>query len=477
MHIDRRRLLIGSGALAGAALAGLRPSFAVSRLADGTHVLRAVETMVTFGRANADPSPLWLYDGQVPGPALRARQGEPFRVRLVNELPVPTSIHWHGLRVPNAMDGVAALTQPPVPPGGTFEYAFVPPDAGTYWYHSHAPSWEQVARGLSGPLIVDEPEPPFDASHDITLFLDDWRVHPDGHYDFESLGFAGDWSHAGRLGNLVTVNGRPTRNHRLRSGEAYRLRIVNAANARIFRLNAADIGARIIALDGFALERPRPAPPDGLPLYPAQRVDLLLRPQGPGRLALHDMGEDQLALLQGDASAPLATFDVRAGEDEMASPAPILALPSVPEPDGRAALRVPLIMEGGASALQGEPVRFGPGYVDAQTLVAKRQFWAFNGTAGLSEEPLFRVERGRTVEIAIEDRTGWPHGIHVHGHHFRTGSGGLSSRPGDWRDTIALAGGDRATVAFVADNPGRWLIHCHMLEHAASGMNAWFEVV
>jgi len=134
------------------------------------------------------------------------RQGETVRVRLENDLPQPTTIHWHGIRIDNAMDGVAGLTQPAVEPGGSFDYAFKVPDAGTFWYHPHNLSWEQVARGLYGPLIVDEPDPP-EVDQDIALVFDDWRLDETGQIHEASFAAMMDWSHAGRLGNVLTING------------------------------------------------------------------------------------------------------------------------------------------------------------------------------------------------------------------------------------------------------------------------------
>ena len=119
------------------------------------------------------------FNGSVPGPELRAKQGQPFEVRFQNELKAQTAVHWHGIRLENAMDGVPGLTQAPVSPGDGYTYRFTPPDAGTFWYHSHHMSHEQVARGLMGPLIVDEASPP-DVDHDIVALLADWRLTEDG---------------------------------------------------------------------------------------------------------------------------------------------------------------------------------------------------------------------------------------------------------------------------------------------------------
>src|SRR5687767_2678699 len=122
---------------------------------------------------------VWAYNGQVPGPTLRVRLGDTLRVKFTNKLPQETTIHWHGVRVPNAMDGVPHATQPPIKPGETFTYEFTPKDAGTFWFHPHVRSSEQVERGLYGLLIVDDKQPP-PYSRDVTWILDDWLLGPDG---------------------------------------------------------------------------------------------------------------------------------------------------------------------------------------------------------------------------------------------------------------------------------------------------------
>jgi FtsP/CotA-like multicopper oxidase with cupredoxin domain len=134
---------------------------------------------VRFAGADSPDTDVWAYNGTVPGTPLRLKQGEPTRIIVENRLNQVTTVHWHGIRVPNAMDGVPGLTQPPIKPDQSFVYEFTPPDAGTFWYHSHANSLEQLGRGLAGPIIVEEGEPPR-VDRDIVWFLQDWRLTEDG---------------------------------------------------------------------------------------------------------------------------------------------------------------------------------------------------------------------------------------------------------------------------------------------------------
>ena len=174
-------------------------------------------------------TPMLGFNGSTPGPELRVHQGDRVSVAFENGSGRPSAIHWHGIHLDNAMDGVPDLTQAAVPPGETFRYAFDAPYAGSYWYHAHHRSWEQVARGLYGPLIVEEPDPPA-VDRDIAVVLDDWRLDDAGRLH-ESFGHRHDFSHAGRMGNFA----RALFSHdTIRRGDRVRLRLINAATARIF---------------------------------------------------------------------------------------------------------------------------------------------------------------------------------------------------------------------------------------------------
>ena len=163
----------------------------------GWRILRARSGEARLRGVDAAATSIAGYDGTTPGPPLRIRRGEELRVRLVNELPEPTTIHWHGLRLPNGMDGVPHLSQPPIASGASFDYRFAPPDAGTFWYHALYAG--QTGRGLYGPLIVDEPTP-LAIDRDVTLVLDDWQFAGDGSIAPDEAGYT----------DHFTVNGAPS---------------------------------------------------------------------------------------------------------------------------------------------------------------------------------------------------------------------------------------------------------------------------
>ena len=216
---------------------------------------------------------VWAYNELVPGPPLRVQQGERVRIAVENRLAEETTVHFHGIRLPNAMDGVPHLTQHPIAPGQTFHYDFTVPDAGTYWYHSHQRSAEQVGRGLYSAFIVEEREP-IRVDRDVVWLLSDWRLLPNGQIsdDFRNMH---DMAHNGRVGNTVTMNGRVRETFAVRRGERIRLRLINAANARIFGLTFSGHRPRVIAYDGQPVEPHEPI--DGrIILGPGMRMDLIL---------------------------------------------------------------------------------------------------------------------------------------------------------------------------------------------------------
>nr|MBF0684239.1 multicopper oxidase domain-containing protein [Pseudomonas sp.] len=180
MAYTRRQILAGLAGvgLAGAGVSGVRywlgrPSMVTSH--DYELIAAPLDVELVAGRS----TPAWAYGGQAPGVELRARQGDRLRVRFINRLEVPTTIHWHGIRLPLAMDGVPYVSQLPVLPGEYFDYNFLVPDAGSFWYHPHTASAEQLGRGLVGPLIVEEREPSGFA-HERTLSLKSWHIDDEG---------------------------------------------------------------------------------------------------------------------------------------------------------------------------------------------------------------------------------------------------------------------------------------------------------
>ncbi|MCW5636967.1 MAG: multicopper oxidase family protein [Rubrivivax sp.] len=442
--------------------------------------LRAAPATVALAGQTAVAA--WAYEGRVHGPTLRYRRGAMLDLELDNALPDATTIHWHGLRVPNAMDGVPNVTQPPVAPGERFRYRFALPDSGTFWYHPHLGTPEQVARGLSGALIVEDEEAP-EAEHDWLWLLADWRLDEGGGFAEDFYDYM-DVSHAGRLGRHVTVNARSApHEQRAAPGERVRLRLVNAAPARIFALRFAGAVPWVIALDGAPLAQAQALGDAVLPLGPGMRSDLILDlPREPGaRVTVHDVfgrGQRELAVIAADGAAARATAPRPAPRAPAANP--------LAEPVLRDAQAETLVLGGGMMSMSGWPDDPLPARLARRLrrMGGSREadpVWSVNGRAHLTHDPAhapeFEVERGRTVRLTFENRTAWWHPMHVHGHSFRELARNGRPLPGRaLRDTMLVAPRETVEVAFVADNPGDWLIHCHVLEHHAGGMGTRFRV-
>lgn len=447
---NRRVFLAGAAATAAASV--------LRRTADAGPVkqfaLTASPARVRMIGASHPPTDVWCYDSKVPGPELRVRQGQPVRIVVTNKLPQDTTVHWHGIRLPIEMDGVPGISQPPIKPGDSFVYEFTPPDAGTFWYHPHANSLEQLGRGMAGAFIVEEPQP-IAVDRDIVWVLADWRL-TSGAQIAEGFGNRMEAGMAGRIGNTVTVNGVVSDEEPVRAGERVRLRLINAAVARIMALRFEGHRPVIVAIDGQPCD---PHEPDGgrLLLGPAMRIDAILDMQGePGRRyrVIDDFYqglEYWLTQLAYGNEPPIRAGAVR----------PPLTLPRnpLPEPDLDGAERQDVILQGGMMGMR-----------------MQQGMWAINGASmhgdGHSNmPPLLTLRRGRSYVLRIRNETAWWHPMHLHGHSFRVLSRDGAPVPHrQWADTVLVAPRQSVEAAFVAERVGDWMLHCHVTDHQASGM-------
>lgn len=392
---------------------------------------------------------VWAYNRQVPGPILRVRLGEEVVVRLQNDLPQPTTIHWHGVRVPNAMDGVPGVTQDPVPPGGSFTYRFVPKDAGTFWFHPHVRGAEQVERGLYGVLVVDDAESlPY--TRDEVWVLDDWRLGADGEIDGRFV-TRHDLAHDGRWGQIVTVNGDAAKQLVVRPGERIRLRLVNTSNGRVYRTDFGALAPRVIAVDGMYTARPLPI--EGFELAPGNRLDLDITIPANASPRTYKV-VDRFTRRH----FTLATLRV-SGE---AVPTPAFDAPSNPNvPAWKNAAHQPVdesyvlnARRGGEHGIQ----------------------WTINGQPW-GEHQVTQLEPGRWVRVRFQNDSARLHPMHIHGQFFKVIA--RDGKPVDvpyFRDTVLLHGRETIDVGMVPIDWGRWMMHCHILEHAESGMMTEIQV-
>ena len=403
--------------------------------------LRAEAVTQQILPAGDGTTPMLGFNGSMPGPELRVHRGERLMINVENGLEEGTAVHWHGIRLENKMDGVPMLTQKTINSGENYTYSFVPPDAGTYWYHSHYISHKQVARGMIGALIVEDDRRP-DIDQDITVLLSDWRMREDGSLidDYTNMHSV---SHSGYMGNFARAF---LSRSKVQLGDRVRLRLINAATNRVFSMAVSGVSGQAVALDGMALPKPRPFL--DLTLAPAQRIDLIVDITGP--VAFDMIGRQ----------GPYRLADlVVEGFNTSRQASPIMALSpyDLPRPS-KPTQHLTLTMMGGAMGRRhdGDNV------------------WAFNNVSDLPTDPFGSFKRGETVRMTLVNDTAFAHAVHLHGHHFfEVNSDGT---PGDLRDTTLVGAGKSRDVICVFDNPGRWLLHCHMLSHAVGGMRTWVNV-
>ncbi|MGK3990889.1 multicopper oxidase family protein [Sorangium sp. So ce136] len=395
-------------------------------------------------------TPAWTYDGGIPGPLLRARAGDRLIVHFRNELPAPTTIHWHGVRLPAAMDGAPGHSQPETGPGGGFTYDFIVPDAGLYWYHPHVDSAAQAGNGLYGPLLVDDPGEPAGLGDELVLVLSDIGVDEGGALaDPDSGGNLGTLF--GREGDLLLINGRVNPVIEARAGLRQRWRLVNAARSRYYQLAMADHRFTRIGGDGGLLEHP--VQMDRILLTPGERADVLVEPRGaPGstlsvRWVPYDRGYGTAFERPEVDAFRLHLADEPAAEDE---PRPEVAR-AISALDTSAARRVDLKLT----------LQEGPGDLEM----------GINGVPSWKAEPLAAAV-GETAVWTVENTFEFDHPFHLHGFFFQVlGADGQPSRPLEWKDTVNVpVDGTTRFVVRYDNRPGMWMFHCHILDHAEAGM-------
>lgn len=419
--VSRRSLLLGAGAAVAA-------PFQTSAQPDGFRIIRARTGSAQLRGPDGGVTPIRGFEGVVPGPVLRVKRGEEVKVQFINELIADIAIHWHGVRVPNAMDGVVGLTQAAVGPGENFDYRFVPPDAGTFWYRASSRPIED--RALYGLLIVDENES-IDVDRDVALILDAWTLGADGRVDPDGV-------------TRFTVNGLASLDIPVTANERVRLRLLNAARNQLITLRLDRHAATVMTIDGQPAE-PFAAREGRVTLSPGNRVDLFVDATlTPGNSAPIFAGSD-------GREVPLARFVYSAAppfrSGPRAEPKPLPANPLPERMNFAAAVKLEI-------ALDDPKHRPAP------------------GTFG---RPLFTTVPRPTVQIGFRNPTDRAHVIHLHGHSARLLDALDDGWKPFWLDTI-LAPPKRTTrIAFVADNRGKWLIESQVLG-GEDGIRAWFEV-
>ncbi len=477
-----RREFLRSVGLAGAGVAlGGSGVLGLSRRASAASAVREIELVAKEVRWELAPGKVvtaMTYNGQVPGPTLRLREGERVRVTLRNELVEPTTVHWHSVNVPNPMDGVPGITQAPVPPGSTFVYEFEARPAGTRWYHTHFGDEKQLDLGLSAPLIIEpiSGDPfPFDREH--TLVLDDWATGTGRPLPTTSAGTAGArGSVGGMMGGMggmmgggmmgssrgpaydvMTINGKAypaTEPLRVRKDERVRVRLISASAEHTHLIRLAGHRLQVTHTDGNPLVQPIEV--DAVPLAPSERYDVQFMADRPGAWFLecaepgHAQAGERVAFVyeahEGDrpeapneevSNLSIWRYGLGRGRDVL------------PRPSGGERF-YDLTLSGG---MMGSDV------------------WTINGKQYPNTDPL-RLRRGDRVRVRFNNMSMEAHPMHLHGQSFKVlaVNGRRLSQPivKDSVDVEPHMGS--AEIEFTAHNPGDWLLHCHKPMHMEGGM-------
>jgi FtsP/CotA-like multicopper oxidase with cupredoxin domain len=443
MYLSRRALL-------GSALASF-VSF-TGRADEPPRIIAAAKARL---RLVPEPAPDTLvggFEAEVPGPLLRCKMGEGFKIRIVNRCDESLTFACQGMRLDNPMDGVAGLTQAPILPGQSFDYRIESPNAGFYFYRSLvAPrACEQLRQGFYGAFIVDEADA-LATDRDIVTVLADWRL------DADAQVFAGS---AGGPYPLTTINSKPVPlSEILPPRSRVRLRLLNAVSDRVMFIAFDGLKPLVLGIDSAPCEAFAPLQ-DTLPIAPGARFDVMFDLPAEAGLAA------QLVLRSpGEPDQPLLIFKTE-GQSRKDLP-PIGSLP--PNPllpvaiNLRASRKLDLTIGGGP---KGATATDPPGP------------FLLNGIAAgdFGPKPFFSVARGTPVTLGLVNKTPFVQQVLFHGHHLRLLHDLDDGWEPYWRDNVIIPGGRKKHVAFVADNPGKWAIECLPLYPQSALLVAWFEV-
>lgn len=417
--------------------------------------------------------PLWTFQEGATFPIVRMRLGERLETQVTNNLPRVgeyVSIHWHGLRIPNDQDGVPFLTQQPIEPGATGSYSFTPPDTGSFFFHTHCNSAEHFGRGLVAALIVDGDEiSPVDA--ELVLLMKDWRLSPDGTF----LPFITDdgAARAGTAGTVRSVNGEIKPVFKVPASADIRIRSYNVDPVRISEIGFENAEAAIIAVDGNGLP---PIELESWRLGPAMRVDLLLRtPPAGGTVRLMDyFSKVPVALAEFvSEGAPKRTGKFVPSPLKISRVAPF---------DEANAEHIPIDFSATATGAAVVQASGASGIAIGSLCLSRRTFWAINKQAwpGMDHKdlgpPLAVLKSGRSYVLELKNLTPNAHPIHIHGHMFEVLGSNIRHLPRFRADTVLLLPKERIEVGLVAGDPGKWMFHCHIIEHQETGMMGYVVV-
>src|SRR4028118_1996577 len=395
----------------------------------------------------------WGFNQQVPGPIIKAKKGDTVVVKLKNSLSEPTIIHWHGIKLPAAMDGTD-ITQKPDEPGEEFEYRFNVDDAGSFWYHSHHNETVQMERGMYGAIVVEDENDPV-VDEEKLFVIDDMKLSADFEFTKPS------WAlprlierHDGRQGDTLLINGRVDSVINIHAGHVERWRFINSSSARYFKLHLGGKEFKIIGTDGGLIEKPVSVT-EAL-ITPGERLDILVGAFEEGeRFPIDALSYNRSTFLR-PKKQTFATVEVLAAKPSIAVIAETLRAiePLAPQ-----------------DAPVNRKIKFsvGPSLKNGLNFLV-------NNDRHVNDKP---VKVGELQVWEINNVSLMDHPFHLHGFFFQVLEiNGKAPEYRAWKDTVNLTPRTKVKIAWMPDNrPGKWMYHCHIIEHHAAGMMANFEVI
>ena len=480
--------------------------------------------------------PMLAYNGSIPGPTLRVRQGSQILVNVVNTTDMETTVHWHGLRLENPYDGVPHETQAPIPPGGGYTHRLTFPDPGLYWYHPHMREDYAQEMGLYGNVLVEpaaaEYWPP--ADREVVLTLDDILIENDGIAQFEPDG--ANYAAMGRFGNVFLIGGEVQQHLDAERGEVTRLYLTNTANTRVFNIAVPGMTMKLLGSDAGRYEYEQWV--DHVVIAPSERAIIDVRADDAGTFALqhltperaHTLATIAIADARRRASgssgfAALRVNDELVAEreriqpyldappdktlalvaemdfDEPAGDGPVVYVcPMHPEvvrdvPGACPLCGMKLMPQSGAAAAPHEQAHaHAEALVDGiewedlmpevnrATTPANMRWKVIDRATGQENGAIdwaFTVGDQVKIRLVNEMESDHPmhHPFHVHGQRFLVlARDGVAEPNLAWKDTVLVRTGQVVDILLDASNPGLWMAHCHIAEHMETGMMFSFRV-
>jgi FtsP/CotA-like multicopper oxidase with cupredoxin domain len=449
---------------------------------------------------------MYGYNGQYPGPLIQAPKGSTVVVRVTNEIQMPTTIHWHGVRIDNRFDGVPGVTQEAIETGESFTYEVNVPDAGMFWYHPHVREDVQQDLGLFGNLLVTSPDPDYygPAHRQEVFVLDDILMDDQGAMPWGAE--APTHALMGRFGNVMMVNGRTDYSLSVRKGEVVRFFLTNVANTRTFNVTFGGARVKVVASDVGRFEREQWV--SSVVIAPAERYVVDVRFEEAGEVAVSNTIQ-AVNHFRGEFYAHVDTLALVTVEDEPASPDLAEAFGTLrrhaeevadidrfrpwfdKEPDHELVttlrvqgLPVPIVQSMEMDTLYVAPMEWN----DAMPMMnwlstAEQVTWILRdpATGAENEDIDWRFTVGDVVKIRVfnEPKSFHPmaHPFHIHGQRFLvTSIDGVPNSNLVWKDTAIVPVGSTVDLLLDVTNPGTWMAHCHIAEHLHSGMMFSFVV-